>query len=175
MTWVWYALDPGDGPHKYKDIHVSDPSPTTVAFLLCLTLYTAAIPARILWDVGFGCSMITRIHELREQATAAVDTEKNAALLALTRRTILYIVVSGLLNLFIHIPQLKIIPFDPVVRATCCCMLRVARGHGRDSLDPPPIQIQSTVAPTALTHIPHAYTRAHTHSSAASSTFPSAS
>lgn len=115
---MFYALDPSNAKDRgCKQISISHPSPAGVLFFVCVFLYLGAIPARILWDIGFGCAMITRIHELRVLiAEMAIYTEKSTALLALSRRTVLYVVVSCLINFFIHVPHLRMIPFDAVVR-----------------------------------------------------------
>lgn len=117
---MFYALDPSDAKDRgYKQVSISRPSPADVLFFICVFLYLGAMPARLLWDVFFGCGMITRIHELRASIaeTGVVDTEKSKALLALSRRTVVYIVISGVLNLCILFPHLRLVPFDAVVRA----------------------------------------------------------
>ena len=118
-SWAFYALDPKPGHKEYVEVSMDHPSPMDIFFVLSLALYFCSVPGHILWDVGFGAAMIARIQELRAQAAAALmEEDKDEALLALTRRTVIYVIISGLLTLLIHIPHLRLILFDAAVRAT---------------------------------------------------------
>ena len=42
--------------------------------------------------------------------------EKRDALLSLSRKTLLYTMMSMVLNLIIHLPRIRILPYDAMVR-----------------------------------------------------------